>query len=277
MTPKTILVTGSSSGIGWAAVEGLPKLGYKVIAAVRTQEQVLEMKSRGIYAVCIDNDQKDSIHSGWNEALGLAGPEGIAGVFANAGYGMAGALSDITWDAMEAQFRCNVLGTHELVRMAVEHMANRPEGGRVVICSSVLGIVGMRNRGAYVASKFSLEALADVWRLELRGSNVYVSLLQPGPVLTNFRQNSLKAFLRYVDASLSKHQSGNQELVRKLSTPGPVAPFTAMPQGVVPLLHHAYSCGRPKARYQWTVQTRVFSVLKRLLPSRILDAIAVKG
>ena len=164
-----------------------------MIAATRTAAQGDELRLAGLATVVIDNDDPFSIELGWKNAIEIAGSDGIFGVFANAGFGVTGALEDVPWSGMEAQFRTNVLGTHELLRHAVKHMRARGSG-RIVICSSVLGLVGMKLRGAYVGSKFALEGMADVWRLELRDTKVRVSLLEPGPVLTQFRANSLKAF-----------------------------------------------------------------------------------
>lgn len=272
----SVLVTGCSSGIGRAAAQGLTKRGYPVIAACRTEAQCEALRTAGIRAVAIDNERRESILSGWNDALDLAGPLGIGAVFANAGYGMAGALEDISWEALEKQLRTNVLGTHELVRLAIGHMRARGDG-RIIICSSVLGVVGMRFRGAYVASKFALEGMADVLRLELRGSGIHVSLLEPGPVLTRFRANSYAQFREFVDAGRGPHRQAYERLAERLQKNGPVAPFTAEPQECVDMLHQAIQSRRPRARYRWTPQTHVFAVLKRLLPSRLMDALAVRG
>jgi short-subunit dehydrogenase len=274
----TILITGCSSGIGRAAAIGLSERGIRVIAATRTIDQARELyQATGITTVQIDNNDRDSIERGWGQAVDMAaGAGGITGVFANAGWGMAGALEDTSWEAMQAQLTTNVLGTHELTRLAVRYMRARGIG-RVVICSSVLGVLAMRMRGAYVGSKFCLEGLADVWRLELRGSNVKVCLLEPGPVMTMFRPNSLKAFRRYINRETSVHKDAYDRLEERLEKAGPVAPFTAESSSCIRPLLHAFTAKNPKARYRWTVQTHIFSILKRLLPTRLMDTIAAKG
>jgi len=271
-----ILITGCSSGIGRSAALGLAQRGRAVITACRTEVQCDELRAMGLKAVAIDNESKESIQRGWDEALALAGGGGIRGVFANAGYGMPGALEDITWEALDKQLRTNVLGTHALVRLAIAHMRQRGEG-RIVICSSVLGLVGLRMRGAYVASKFALEGMADVLRLELKDSGVDVALLEPGPVLTRFRANSYTNFKQFVDAENSVHRQAYARLAERLQANGPVAPFTAAADGCLGMLEHALDAPRPRARYRWTPQTVVFAFLKRLLPSRWLDAVAARG
>lgn len=275
-TNGRILITGCSTGIGRAAAFGLAKKGFNVIAATRTQLQADELTKAGLTTVVIDNDDPVSIAKGWNHALQLAGANGIFGLFANAGFGLAGALEDVTWKALEAQLRTNVLGTHELVRIAVKHM-NENRGGRIVICSSVVGFVGMPLRGAYVASKYALEGLADVWRLELRESNVKVCLLEPGPVMTNFRSNSLKALRHHIDSRSSKYKTAYAKLEDRLGKPGPAVPFTGQADQCIPLLTHAFTAHTPKNRYRWTVHTVVFSFFKRIFPSKILDFLLSKA
>lgn len=272
----SVLITGCSSGIGRAAAIGLAAKGYDVIASTRTMEQADDLAHMGLRAVVMRMDDPMSIAQGWSEALTMAGPKGIFGLFANAGYGLPGALEDITWPAMEAQFRTNVFGTHELVRLAASSMRKRGSG-RIVVCSSVLGLVGMRYRGAYVGTKFALEGLSDVWRLELHGSNIHMCLLEPGPVLTRFRANGYRVFMRDVWREGSFHRAAYAALEKKLQEEGAVVPFTADAAGCVPLLEHALTARRPRARYRWTPQTTVFSILKRLLPARWLDAVARRG
>ena len=270
MDKNWILITGCSTGIGRAAVFGLVEGGFRVIPATRTQTQADELRLNGLTSVVIDNDDPESIANGWRQAVEIAGSDGISGLFANAGFGLAGALEDVSWDAMEAQFRTNVFGTHELVRLAVRHMREHG-GGRVVICSSVLGLVGMKMRGAYVSSKFALEGLADVW------TNIRVCLLEPGPVMTQFRANSLKAYRKYIDRGSSHYEAAYETLEARLSKLGAAAPFTAQAEECVTMLVHALTAKFPKPRYQWTVQTRVFSALKRLLPTRVFDILIAKG
>ena len=276
MNQGSILITGCSSGIGKAAAFGLANKGFHVIAATRTHQQAKELTAAGLSAVVIDNDDSASIRNGWEHALKLAGVNGVSGLFANAGFGLAGALEDLTLSGLEAQFRTNVFGTHELVRLAVKHM-RQSGGGRIVICSSVLGLVGMPMRGAYVASKFALEAMADVWRLELRDTSIKVSLLEPGPVMTQFRTNSHKAFTKYIDPTNSHYKDAYAKLESRLIKPGPAVPFTAQPEACIPMLVHAFTSKSPKTRYYWTIQTRVFSVLRRALPTRFLDSMLAKG
>lgn len=273
---RWVLVTGCSSGIGKAAAVGLQTAGYQVIAWTRTQEQAMQLEREGLHAMGVDNESPEQIRAGWSRVLEKTQGSRVWAVFANAGYGQPGAAEDVPAEALEKQLRTNVVGTHELLRLAVRDM-RKWGGGRLVVCSSVLGVVGLKQRSAYVCSKYALEGLADVMRLELKGSGIDVSLLEPGPVLTRFRQNGLVMFERYIDEANSVHSAAYKRLKERLAHEGPVTRFTAMPEACVPLLRHAFESRRPKARYRWTVQTKLFSFLKRILPTSTMDAIARRG
>jgi len=272
----TILITGCSTGIGRACALRMKDLGFSVIASARTQSQVDELRSLGLVALVLDVSREESIKAGVDEALKLAGNHGIRGVFANAGYGQAGALEDITAAALREQFETNVVGMHEVNRLLIPHMRAQG-GGRIVLNSSVLGVVAMRMRGAYVMSKWAIEGYGDVLRLELKPYGFEVSIIEPGPVLTRFRANSLRALDRHVATEESVHSARYRVLRKKLMTEGPVAPFTASADQCVRHVVHAFSAKRPRARYRITVQTHVMAALKWLLPTRIMDAIATRG
>lgn len=149
--------------------------------------------------------------------------------------------------------------------------------GRIVQNSSVLGLVAMRYRGAYNASKFALEGYSDTLRLELAGSGVHVSLIEPGPIDTQFRVNARDAFLRHVDPKASRHKKAYRQTLKRLEKEGPSGRFTLPPESCLPPLVHALSSRRPKARYPVTFPTRLFSWLRRLLPTRWLDRLLVKS
>lgn len=272
----SVLITGCSSGIGRDTAVVLKGMGWDVIASARKPTDVDLLRKQGFKAVLIDNNDDASIEAGMRSAVEMAEGGRVWGVFCNAGYGQPGALEDVTSRGMEQQLRTNVVGTHSLLRLAVKHMGSAG-GGRILVNSSVLGVVGMKYRGAYVASKFALEGMADVLRMEVRDLGIDVCLIEPGPVYTRFRANGLKVFHEHVEVEGSRHAKRYEGLVKKLSTEGPVVPFTMTSRRCGEIAAKALTCARPRARYRATVQTRVFSVLKRVLPTRWLDAVAAKG
>lgn len=250
--------------------------GFEVIASARREDDLEALRVEGFKAVHIDNSDTRSVEGGFAAALELASDGRVWGVFCNAGYGQLGALEDITVDCLRAQLETNVIGTHALVRVACAHMRERG-GGRILINSSVLGVVGMKLRGAYVASKFALEGLADVLRLEVADVSIGIGLLEPGPVYTRFRANALLAFREHVAPIQSRHTTKYSALQKKLATEGPVVPFTMSAEDCARIAMRAFTDQRVKPRYRATVQTHVFSALKRMLPARWMDRIAARG
>jgi len=145
--------------------------------------------------------------------------------------------------------------------------------GRIIQNSSVLGLVAMPFRGAYNCSKFALEGLTDTLRLELHGSGVWVSLVEPGPIESRFRQNSRAKFHEFIDAEASVFRESYRAMEERLERKGPAAPFTLPPEAVLRKVLHALESPRPRPRYAVTVPTHAFAFLRRLLSTRQLDGL----
>ncbi|EMR14320.1 NAD(P)-dependent oxidoreductase EC-YbbO [Methylophaga lonarensis MPL] len=265
---KSILISGCSSGIGQCAALMLHQRGYQVIATVRRPEDAQPLEQAGIKTLLMDLNDSASIHKAVEDALSYAGQ--IDTLFNNAAYGQPGAVEDLSRTALEAQFQTNVIGTQELTNLVIRQM--RQQGaGRIIYNSSVLGLVAMPYRGAYNASKYAIEGLADTLRLELHGTGIYISLIEPGPILSRFRQNAMKQYQQHIDKDSSAHKSVYQAMEARLTTEGPAAPFTLGPEAVVAKLIKAIESKRPKCRYFVTFPTYLFATLKRCLPQRLLD------
>lgn len=273
MERKRILITGCSTGIGRMAAVAFARRGYSVIAGVRHSAMLERFPVEGIRTLELDLSALASVES----AVDALAKEGLPDfVIHNAGVGVYGALEDLPRAAMEEQFHANVFGVHQLNQRLLPEMRSRGYG-RIVIVTSVLGVVAMRGRGAYVASKFALEGLADTLRLELMGSGVDVSLVEPGPIETHFRANALRALHRYVDPDVSPHRAFYVRFIDGLSAARSTNRFARAPEACLPALFDAIESKAPKARYTVTTPARVFPILKRLLPARWLDRILVKG
>lgn len=272
---KTVLITGCSSGIGLAAARQLHSLGFTVVASARKTSDVYMLKLLKLKAVCIDTSCQESINVGLNEALALAGGSFYA-VVHNAGFGQSGALEDLSSQALVDQFMTNVVGAHQINLRLIPLMRAAGEG-RIIFNSSVLGLVAMRFRGAYTMSKFALEAMADTLRLELRGSGIQVSLLEPGPIATNFRANSLAAFKRHVNPDQSVHADAYKTFLSRLEMKGDTSKFTLQPSACIKPLVDALENPNPKGRYAITTPTKIMTILKRVLPSWVLDKIVFCG
>ncbi|MDD5241184.1 MAG: SDR family NAD(P)-dependent oxidoreductase [Sulfuricella sp.] len=271
MSPKTVLITGCSSGIGRCVAAGLAKRGYRVFASARKAEDVRMLEAEGLESVQLDLADSASIHRAVNEVLARSGGA-LYGLFNNGGYGQAGAVEDLRREVLREQFETNLFGTVELTNLVIPAM--RAQGcGRIVLNSSVLGLVAMPYRGAYIASKYALEGIADALRLELRGSGINVSLIEPGPIESRFRANSFAAFRRNIDAVHSEHHDKYLAMERRLAKQGAAVPFTLPPEAVLSKVVHALESARPKVRYRVTVPTHLFALLKRILPGRWMDSL----
>jgi len=275
MSKKSILITGCSSGIGLHAALTLSARGYQVFATARSKTDVDTLKRHGLEGLILDLTDSASINAAVEYVLAETGGT-LDFLFNNGAYGQPGALEDLTTAALKAQFETNVFGWHELTRLIIPVMRGQGHG-RIIQCSSVLGFVSMAYRGAYNASKYAIEGLTDTLRLELKGANIAVTLIEPGPINTQFRANALKAFNQHIDIENSVHTLQYSEQIKRLESEVPSAQFTLEPSDVTHALIHSIESTRPKIRYRVTTPTKLFAVLKRLLPSRWLDSILAKG
>jgi NAD(P)-dependent dehydrogenase (short-subunit alcohol dehydrogenase family) len=272
---KTILITGCSSGIGLYCASQLQQRGHRVIASCRQLSDVERLQQTGLPAIQLDLASESSIEQGWQQALKLA--EGkIDVLFNNGAYGQPGALEDLPTQALRQQFDSNFFGWHHLSRIALAHMLARQQG-KIIQNSSVLGLVAMKYRGAYNASKFAIEGYTDTLRLELADTPIQVSLIEPGPITSAFRQNAKAAFLEHIKVEQSRHHSAYQNTLQRLDKEGPSTRFTLPPSAVYKALLHAIESPRPKARYYVTFPTHLFAYLRRILPVSLLDAILKKS
>jgi short-subunit dehydrogenase len=135
----------------------------------------------------------------------------------------------------------------------------------------------MPYRGAYNCSKFALEGLTDTLRLELHGTGIQVSLLEPGPIRSRFRDNAKKAFERFINPIGSPHQANYQAMAARLEKEGDAAPFTLDPEAVVKSVLHALTAENAKPRYRVTFPTHLFWWLKRILSTKAMDRILRKA
>lgn len=267
---QSILITGCSSGIGKHVALALHEKGYAVYATARNSEDVMALRSYGLQACELDLDSSESIQQAVTWVLEQTNGH-LYALFNNGAYGQPGAVEDLSRDVLRQQFETNVLGWHELTNLVIPTM--RKQGyGRIIHNSSVLGLVAMQYRGAYNASKFALEGLTDTLRQELDGSGVYISLIEPGPITSQFRVNAFAKFKANIKTQGSPHQTIYEQVEKRLASASDKdAPFTLGPEAVLQKVEHILTSKRPKIRYYVTFPTYLFGYLKRLLPARWLD------
>lgn len=273
-SPKPILISGCSSGIGHCVAHGLKQRGYRVFATARKSEDVEKLKEEGLESYRLDLADSASIEQGVKAVLERTGGELFA-LFNNGAYGQPGAVEDLRRDVLRAQFETNLFGTQELTNRIIPVM-RRQGYGRIIHNSSVLGLVALPYRGAYNASKFALEGLTDTLRLELHGSGIQVSLIEPGPIESRFRANAYAMFKKNIDRENSAHRDYYQGVEKRLTQKGHAQPFTLPPEAVLKKVIHALESQRPKRRYYVTFPTHLFGVARRILPVSLLDKILLK-
>lgn len=268
---RNVLITGASTGIGYCVAKRLrERIGYRVLVTARKSEDIKRLKEECFTVFPLELEDADSVEQLAKSVLEYT--EGkLYAIFHNGAYGQAGALEDISRATLEKQFAANVFGWHQLTNLLLPSMREHNEG-RIIYNSSLLGFVSLPFRGSYNASKYAIEGLADTLRLELHDTNIQVSLIEPGPVESQFRKNALKALNDHVDIENSVHRDKYKGAIARLTKEGPAAPFTLPPESVYKRLLHALESKKARARYPVTFPSYLFMVLKRLLPNRWLDA-----
>ncbi len=269
---KSILITGCSSGIGLDAAHGMRARGWRVFASCRQQIDCDRLRAQGFESPRIDYTDAQSIASGLAEVLSVTGGT-LDALFNNGAHGLPGAVEDVPTEGLRQIFEANVFGWHELTRLVIPVM--RAQGhGRIVQNSSVLGLVAFPWRGAYVATKYAIEGLSDTLRLELRDTDIKVVLIEPGPITSKIRVNSIPMFERFIDWKNSALKERYEAtLLKRLYEGSGTDTFELPASAVTAKLAHAVESKRPRARYYVTTPTYIAGYLRRILPTWAIDRI----
>ncbi|WP_295081069.1 SDR family NAD(P)-dependent oxidoreductase [Tabrizicola sp.] len=276
MTQRSILITGCSSGIGLDAARGLKARGWRVFATCRQEADCERLRGEGLESFRLDYADEASIAAAVAETLQRTGGT-LDVLFNNGAFACPGAVEDLPRGALREIFETNLFGYHDLTRRFIPVM--RAQGhGRIVNCSSVLGLVGATWRGAYVATKFALEGLSDVLRIEMRGTGIDIIMIEPGPIATKIRENAVPHFEKWVDWENSARREQYVTLRGRLyGVKTKKDAFELGPEAVTAKLIHAVEAKRPKARYYVTTPTYLMGFLRRILSTRALDWLIAKG
>jgi NAD(P)-dependent dehydrogenase (short-subunit alcohol dehydrogenase family) len=268
---RTIIVTGCSSGIGAHCARALKNDGWRVFATVRKPEDLAPLEADGIEAFPMDYTKPDTIRNLVENVASTSGGR-IDALFNNGAYGQPGAVEDLPTAALRQQFETNLFGWHELTRQVIPIM--RAQGqGRIVNCSSILGLLPYRYRGAYTASKFALEGLTLTLRMELAGSGIEVSLIEPGPIASRFTANALAKINEHIDLENSAHAAEYIRQLKRLSGSGAGNRNKLGPDAVYKVLVHALNASRPRPHYLVTKPAKQGALLKRILPASLFYTI----
>lgn len=273
---RSILITGCSSGIGYDAAHALKARGWRVFATCRQQGDCDRLIAEGLESFPLDHADESSLAAAVAETLSRTDGK-LDALFNNGAFACPGAVEDLPRGALREIFETNFFGYHDLTRRLIPTF--RAQGhGRIVNCSSVLGLVGAKWRGAYVSTKFALEGLSDVLRLEMQGTGIDVILIEPGPIGTRIRQNAIPHFEKWVDWENSARRDEYSTLLDRLYKPDAKKDRWELPASAVTAkLIHAIESPRPRARYYVTTPTHLAGFFKRILPTRLLDRVIAKG
>ena len=277
MGERTILITGCSSGIGFDAAARLRERGWRVLATCRRRADCERLAEAGFESFPLDYAEPESIAAAFDEAMSRTHGR-LDALFNNGAYAQPGAVEDLPTQALREIFEANLFGWHDLTCRAIPVM-RRQGHGRIVQNSSVLGFAALRMRGAYISTKFALEGLTDALRLELRDSPLEVVLIEPGPIRTRIRENSRAHYERWIAPGHSHWADVYRSTVEpRLYAEAPEPDrFELGAEAVTRKLIHALESPRPRPRYYVTTPTHAVGLLKRLLPTRLLDSLLVRG
>ena len=270
---RNVLITGCSSGIGAAAARMLASRGWTVIPTARRPDDMDRLREMGFSPVHLDLASAESVIHAARRALEIAGGR-MGAIVNNAGYGQPGALEDLDREMLRRQFEVNLFGLMELTNFFVPHFI-RQGFGRIVNVSSMVGWIALPFMGAYSASKFALEAVSDAMRVELHGTGVAVSLIEPGPIATRFGGNARHHLERLLEKSDSRFLNFYRRFAQNFHDQSPRSLFRLPPEAVARKIVHALESRHPRIRYPVTIPAHLASAVRRLLPDRLLDRLVI--
>lgn len=275
---RSVLVTGASTGIGRATALHLDRLGQRVFAGVRRDEDAASLRAAGterLVPLRLDVTDAASIEAAVKQVENVVGEAGLGGLVNNAGIAVGGVLEFVDVDALRRQLEVNVVGLAAVTRAFLPLL--RRGDGRVVNVSSNSGFVSTPFVGAYCASKFAVEALSDGLRRELRRWKLPVVVVQPGAIATPIWEKAQQEKERVL--------AGMSERARELYAPD-LAAVDGMidesagraipPERVARTIATALTARRPRTRYRVGLDSQASWWLSRLLPDRALDAVLAR-
>jgi NAD(P)-dependent dehydrogenase (short-subunit alcohol dehydrogenase family) len=268
---KAVLITGCSSGIGRATAEHLAERGMTVYATARRTESIEDLARKGCRTLALDVTSEESMTAAVRAVEEAEGA--VGGLVNNAGYSQSGALETVPLDQMRAQFETNVFGLVRMCQLVLPGM-RRQGYGRIVNISSMGGRLTFPGGGAYHATKFSVEALSDVLRFEVRGFGVDVVLIEPGLIKTDFAEAAVGS-MSEVEQAEGPYGEFNSAVAAATAGAyeGPLARLGGGPETVARAIEKALTRRRPKTRYPVTPSARLGMMQHRLLPDRAWDAV----
>ncbi len=269
---KAVLITGCSSGIGEATARRLAAGGWTVYATARRLEAIEHLRDAGCRTLALDVTDEASMRTAVDEVQRAEGAVGV--LVNNAGYSQGGAIEQVPLDAVRAQFETNVFGPIALTQMVLPGM--RAQGwGKVVNIGSMGGRLTFPGGGLYHATKYSLEAISDALRFEVKGFGVDVVLIEPGLIVTEFAATAVAKADEAAGTTADGPYAEFDAKVSALTTgvyEGPMRHLGGGPDVVAKAIEKAISRRRAPSRVPVTASARLSILQRKLTPDRVWDA-----
>lgn len=271
----TVLITGTSSGIGWATALHLDRLGFEVFASVRRPEDAERLAAAAsdrLVTLQLDVTDTASVEAARASVEEKLGGRGLDGLVNNAAYTTTSPMEFVDIDALRRQFEVNVFGVAAVTKAFLSHVT-RP-GGRIVNVSSGAGRIVTPLIGPYCASKYALVALSDALRVELRGAGIGVSIIEPGFIETPMHEKNDAQIAELLEALPVAGTERYAPALQRLKATNEKLSKTAAPAlDVARAIERALTDARPKARYPVTREARLLYWIGPFLTDRMRDAI----
>jgi len=271
---QTVLITGATDGLGRAAALLLAEKGYRVFAAGRSAEKRAELdrlataKKLPLETLELDVCSETSVSGAVQQILQKAGNLDV--LINNAGVGLMAVAEELKLDDLRRLYETNIFGLLRVTQAVLPHMRQR-KAGRILMLSSVAGILTPPTYGAYSSSKHAVEALSNALRLELYPFNIDVILIEPGYIMTNFQQTAKDLAESYIEGSTASPYAKIYE--------GAIAGATnsrreskTTPEDCARVILHAIESGHPRARYTVTPLAKWAAFGRRVLPDTLMDS-----
>ena len=269
---RVVLITGCSSGIGWAAAERLARRGWTVYATARNVEAIAPLRERGCMLLPLDVTDEESMRRAVEEIERAEGAVGI--LINNAGYSQSGAVEAVPIEKVRRQFETNVFGLARMCQLVLPGMRAQ-SFGRIVNLSSMGGRLTLPGAGFYHASKYAVEAISDALRFEVRGFGVEVVVIEPGLIRTGFAETTVGSMGEDAASGglYAGFDAGVARATRESYERGPLARLGGGPETVAETIERAISAARPRTRYTVTPSAKLLILARRLLPDRAWDSL----
>jgi NAD(P)-dependent dehydrogenase (short-subunit alcohol dehydrogenase family) len=267
---RAVLITGCSSGIGWATAERLARRGWAVYATARNVEAITPLEESGCRLLPLDVTDEDSMRDAVEEVEKIEGAVGV--LINNAGYSQSGAVEEVPMEKVRRQFETNVFGLVRMCQLVLPGMRGQGRG-RIVNLSSMGGRLTFPGGGFYHASKHAVEAISDALRFEVRGFGVDVVIVEPGLIRTGFAQTAVGSMGEEGYGPYAGFEAGVARTTQENYESGPLAALGGGPEAVAAAIERAISDPRPRARYTVTPSAKLLISARRLLPDRAWDGL----